>query len=323
MRSLPTALLLILLLSTAHAQVLATQPLARALSHARALEAGATATDLPHHVHYELQLYNHKGKLTRGTWDIWRDPQHYVRTDIVAGDFRYTDIEDLIQKKKWRHFNTVMPLKIYDLRQNYPEPDYAVNLFNSIVDAQTSVTFQQVQGSPFDCTSEILRTRICFDPLAHVFAFTQMFNQTITWEDWQPLGAHTVPRRFRIYDAGRIMAEANGHADIVKTFPPGLFTIPPNQPDMGEPEDDGSTPHKIVSSQAVQLDELYGNALVNLLVKADGKVGKVDLIDADDDDIVHLSVEFAKHLTFAPELKNGLPTPFQQYIYLRYAIAAQ
>jgi hypothetical protein len=46
----------------------------------------------------------------------------------------------------------------------------------------------------------------------------------------------------------------------------------------------------------------------------------VDLIDADDDDIVHESVEFAKHLTFAPQLKDGVPTPFDQYLYLRYNI---
>jgi hypothetical protein len=102
------------------AQVLANRPFDQAISRARALEAGATATDLPHHVHYDLKLYNHKGKLTTGTWDIWRDPQHYIRADIVAGDFRYTHIEDLTLKKNWRHFNSVMPLKVYDLRQKLP-----------------------------------------------------------------------------------------------------------------------------------------------------------------------------------------------------------
>ena len=35
------------------------------------------------------------------------------------------------------------------------------------------------------------------------------------------------------------------------------------------------------------------------------------------------SMEFAKHLTFAPQMKNGAATPFEQYIYLRYAQGEQ
>ena len=319
MRTVLAALFLTLLLPPARAQVLANRTFDQAIRHARALEAGATATDLPHHVHYDLKLYNHKGKLTTGTWDIWRDPQHYVRADITAGDFRYTHIEDLTLKKNWRHFNSVMPLKVYDLRQNYLEPSFLVTQF-AAGQPKREVRFQQVDGSPFDCTNQILEMRVCFDPLAHVLAFGQMFNQTVTWEDWQPLGTHSIPRRFRIYDAGKVMVEAAGHADIVKTFPPGLFVIPPEQPDMGEPEDAGSTPHKIISAKPVHLGLLYGNVLVQVQVDAEGTVKKVDLIDADDDDIVHESVEFAKHLTFAPQLKDGVPTPFDQYLYLRYNI---
>jgi hypothetical protein len=319
MRSVLPTLFLMMLLPPAGAQVLATRPFDQAISHARALEAGATATDLPHHVHYDLKLYNHKGRLTTGTWDIWRDPQHYIRADIVAGDFHYTHIEDLTLKKNWRHFNTVMPLKVYDLRQNYLEPNFLVAQFAAAV-PKRDVRFQQVEGAPFDCTNQILQMRICFDPLAHVLAFAQMFNQTVTWEDWQPLGTHTVPKRFRIYDAGRVMVEAAGHADIVKTFPPGLFVIPPDQPDMGEPEATGSTPHKIIETKPAHLGLLYGNVLVQVQVDAEGAVRKVELIDADDDDIVHDSVDFAKHLTFAPQLKDGVAAPFDQYIYLRYNV---
>ncbi|MGA9983798.1 MAG: hypothetical protein WBP95_10020, partial [Acidobacteriaceae bacterium] len=119
MRISLSALFLFLMLPAGWAQVIATHPFDTEISRAVALEAGATATDVPHHVHYDLKLYNHKGKLTTGTWDIWRDPQHYIRTDIVAGDYHYTHIEDLNHKKQWRHFNTVMPLKVYDLRQAY------------------------------------------------------------------------------------------------------------------------------------------------------------------------------------------------------------
>jgi hypothetical protein len=323
MRSIVSALFLMLFLPAGWAQVLANHPFDTEIARARALEAGATATDVPHHVHYDLKLYNHKGKLTTGTWDIWRDPQHYIRADIVAGDFHYTGIEDLVLKKQWRHFNTVMPLKVYDLRENYREPEYADALF-SRKEPKYYVRFQQVEGSPFECTNPVLEIRVCFDPLAHVLAFAEMFNQMVTWEDWQPLGTHSVPKRFRIYDAGRVMVEAAGNADVVKTFPPGLFVIPPDQPDMGEPEDDGSTSHKIINQQVVNhFDPLHGNVLVQVEVGPEGKVNKVKLIDADDDDIIHESERFAKHLTFAPQMKDGVPTSFEQYIYLRDAFPTQ
>lgn len=311
MRRALSALFLVLVLPAAWSQVLANHPFETEIAHARAIEAGTTATDLPHHVHYDLKLYNHKGKLTTGTWDIWRDPQHYIRTDIVAGDFRYTRIEDRIRKIEWRHFNTVMPLKVHDLLQNYSEPEFAVTQFAA--GAPDNVRFQQVDGSPFDCTSQVYALRICFDPLVHVLAFAQMYNQNVTWEDWQPLGAHSIPRRFRIYDAGRIMVEAAGRAEPVKTFPPGLLVIPPDQPDMGEPENNGSAPHKVLSTEPVSLAWLYGNVLVHVFVDADGKVTKVDLIDADDDDLIHDAETFAHHIRFAPQ------APFDEYIYLRYA----
>lgn len=318
LRSVLAALFLIVAASASGAQVIANSQFPVALERARAIEAGATATDVPHHVHYDLQLYNHKGKRTTGTWDMWRDPMHYVRTDIVAGDFHYTHIDDLARKVQWRHFNTLMPLKVYDLRQNYLEPVFAVDYF-SVPDPRYYVHFEQVESSPFECTNKFLEMRVCFDPLAHVLAFAQMFNQTVTWEDWQPVGTHSIPKRFRIYDAGRVMVEATGEAQVVKTFPPGLFVIPPNEPDMGEPEDNNSTPHKIVSTKPVQLELLYGNILVHLEVAGEGSVEKATLVDADDDDIVHTSMEFAKHLVFAPQIKNGVPTPFDQYIYLRYS----
>ena len=302
------------------AQVVSNPPFSAAIARARALEAGALATDVPHHIHYDLKLYSHTGKLTRGTWDMWSDPLRFTRSDIVAGDFHYTHIEDLVHTTQWRHFNTVMPLKVYDLLQNYAEPGFAVSYFAL---PGHDVHFEQVQGSPFSCTSQVLQMRVCFDPLAHVLAFAEMFNQTVTWEDWQPIGTHTVARRFRIYDAGRIMVEASGKAEVVKSFPPGLFTIPPDEPDMGEPEDNGTAAHKVIGSKPVKLDMLYGNLLIRAKVDADGKVHKAALIDADDDDLIHDAMEFAKHLTFAPQVTNGVAAPFEQYIYLRYALGEQ
>ena len=318
LNSVLSALFLVVAASASGAQVIANTPFSVALQRARAIEAGATATDVPHHVHYDLKLYNHKGKRTNGTWDIWRDPMHYTRTDIVAGGFHYTHIDDLPRKIQWRHFDSLMPLKVYDLRQNYAEPTFVAENFTRH-ELGLSVHFEQVEGSPFECTSKILDMRVCFDPLAHVLAFAQMFNQTVTWEDWQPVGTHSIPKQFRIYDAGRVMVEATGEAQVVKAFPPGLFVIPPNEPDMGEPEDDGATPHKVLSNKPVSLELLYGNILVHLEVSGEGSVEKATLVDADDDDIVHASMEFAKHLVFAPQIKNGVPVPFDQYIYLRYS----
>jgi len=320
MRSAPFALLLlpVLVLPAAWPQVIANHPFSTALDRAVSLEAGASATDLPHHVHYQLTLYDHKGHRTTGTWEIWRDPQHFIRTDIVAGDFHYTRIEDLALGKQWRHFNTLMPLKIYDLLENYREPEFAASQF-AHADPRPFVRFSQVQGSPFDCTGDVFHLRICFDPLAHVLAFAEMYNQSIAWGEWQPLGAHSIPRSFRIYDAGRVMVEATGTAEIVKSFPPGFFAIPPGEPDMGDPADDGATPHKVTGMKPVELQWLYGNILLQLSVNSAGRVDKVKLIDADDNDLIHDAETFARHLTFAPQLQNGVATPFDQVVYLRYA----
>lgn len=308
--------------TAAPAQVVSSPPFSTAIARARALEAGALATDVPHHVHYDLKLYSHTGKLTKGTWDIWSDPLRFTRIDIVAGDFHYTHIEDLVHTKQWRHFNSVMPLKVYDLLQNYRQPEYAVGYF-AVPGARHEVHFQQVQGSPFSCTSLMLQMRVCFDPLAHVLAFAEMFNQTVTWEDWQPVGTHTIPRRYRIYDSGRIMVEASGKAEVVKAFPPDLFTIPSSEPDMGEPENNGSPAHKVIGYKPVQLDMLYGNLLIKVDVDADGKVHKAHLIDADDDDLIPAGLKFAKSLVFAPQTAHGVTTPFEQYIYLGYALGHQ
>ena len=299
-------------------QVAATHPFTSELARALEMEAGNTGSDLPLHVHYELKLYNHKGKLTTGTWDIWRDPLHNERVDIRAGDFQYTHIEDLAAKKQWRHFNTFMPLKVFDLRENYRAPEYVAARFAATQPRQY-VRFQQVDGMPFDCTSEVLQMRICFDPIAHVLAFAQLENQSMTWENWQPVGVHSVAQRFRIYDAGQVMVEAAGKAEVVKTFPPGLFAIPVNEPDMGEPELDGSIPHKVIEMKPERMEPLYGNALVEATVGVDGKVKKAKLIDADDDDIISDSKHFVKHLTFAPEMKDGVATPFVTYVYLKHA----
>ncbi len=213
-----------------------------------------------------------------------------------------------------------MPLKIFDLRQNYEKPEVAVALFSTQeVASHAIVSFQQVDNSPFDCTPEYLEIRVCFDPIAHVLAFAQIMNQTMTWEDWQPLGHHSVPRRFRIYDGDRLIVEASGTAEEIKTFPPNLFVVPADQPDMGEPENDGTTPHRVVSMKSMELNYLYGNVLMHLFVDPDGKVKKAEVVDSDDDDIIGDAKHFSRDLKFAPEMKDGVAVPFDEYLYVQHS----
>lgn len=319
LKLLPTVFLL--LVSTAvRAQVLAKHPFAIEMARSLALEAGATASDIPHHVHYDLKLYDRHHKLTAGSWDIWRDPQHYVRTDFVAGGFHYTHIKNLAQHSDWRHFDHVLPLKLFDLRQNYERPEVAVAFFSDRkLNPDPMVTFAEVDSSPFDCTAEVLEIRICFDPIAHVLAFAQIMNQTITWEDWQPLGTHSVPRRFRIYDGDRLIVEASGTAEEVKTFPGKLFVIPAGEPDMGEPEEDGVVPHKIISMKPLSMNMLYGNVLMHLFVGPDGRVKKEEVVDADDNELIGDSRRFSRSLIFSPQMKGGVAVPFEQYLYVQHS----
>lgn len=317
MRALHVVVLSMVVLPVARAQVLATQPFAVALRQAMALEAGATATDVPQHVHYELKLYDVHRHLTRGTWDIWRDPQHYIRTDMVAGEFRYTHIQDLARHVEWRHFNRRMPLKVYDLHQNYVEPAYAVTWFQlPLLEAQTH--FEQVAGAPFECTETVADSRICFDPLAHVLAFAQSVQQTMTWENWQPVGLHSVPGRFRIYDNGQLIVEAAGQATVVKTFPQGLFTIPDGEPDMGNPQLDGMKPHPILHYRRFSQQPYYGNALVTAAVGPDGRVMKAKVIDSDDSYIEGDAKKFVRHLVLTPEKMGGINVGFQDFFYVMH-----
>ncbi len=148
-----------------------------------------------------------------------------------------------------------------------------------------------------------------------------MMNQTVTWEDWQPLGTHSVPRRFRIYDGNRLIVEATGEAEVVKTFAPHLFVIPDGEPDMGTPDTGGATPHTIVSMKPIGMDLLYGNVLMQLFVGPDGKVKKAEVIDADNDDLIGDAKHFSRDLRFAPEMKDGVAVPFDEYLYVQHALS--
>lgn len=128
-----------------------------------------------------------------------------------------------------------------------------------------------------------------------------------------------MPQRFRIYDGDHLIVEASGKAEEVKTFPPDLFVIPAGEPDMGEPENDGTTPHRITGVKPLDMNLLYGNVLLQLLVRPDGKVKKADVIDADDEVLIDDAKHFARNLTFAPQMKDRVAVPFEQYLYVQHS----
>ena len=115
----------------------------------------------------------------------------------------------------------------------------------------TRCHFEQVQGSPFELhRPSRFQMRMCFDPLAHVLAFAEMFNQTVTWEDWQPIGIafRCAPRSHLRRGADHGGGYRNSRGGEI--LPAGLFTIPSDEPDMGEPEDDGDNSAQSCERQA-------------------------------------------------------------------------
>src|ERR1700743_3962619 len=69
------------------------------LQNSRSLVAGETSTDIPHHVHYDLKLYDRDGHPSTATYDIYRDPVLYQRVEIKADDFQLTQINNVRDKK--------------------------------------------------------------------------------------------------------------------------------------------------------------------------------------------------------------------------------
>lgn len=298
------------LLSIVAAQVMETTRLTSELRRARTLMAGATATDLPHHVHYDLSFKDRHGHRQSGTLDIYRDPLRYIRIDIASGNYRYTNISDLLHKRDWTHFNDDMPLKIYDLRGVLLEPEPAASILEHASPPPT-VQQEMIEGSPYACAGNGRGIRICFDPLIRSFAFAQVFNQTVAYDDWQNIGTHAVPGRIRIFDGKNVLIEATGRVEAVKRFSPLLFQ-PGSEPTQSE---EGA--HKLLHAGQADPVEFYGTVQLKILVDEKGKVKKATVLDSDDKRVEHTAVEFARSLRFAPEQKNGAPAPFSWVFYMR------
>ena len=285
------------------------------LRHAQSLLAGATASDIPHHVHYDLKLYDRDGhESTTGTYDIYRDPTRFQRIDIKVGEFQFTRISNLSNHVEWVHYTGQMPLKIVDFERVMDIPEAAVSRFSKELDSVRQMQPQQLQGAPLLCANDNAGTAICFNPMIRLFSYAQMFNRTIMYDQWLPIGLHTVPGSIRIFEDKKLLLEATGTVEAVKTFPDHLLEIPetPSQP---SPDSD----YKIVKSKPMDLsDPRYGNVQIAVSIDEKGHTTKESIIDSDDKHLDGIARKYAKDLVFEPRLKDGQPVPFDTVIYLEY-----
>src|ERR1700753_4315225 len=94
----------------AHGQVMQNTNYEQELRHAMSLIAGMTSTDIPHHIHYDLKLYDRDGRESTATYDIYRDPIMYQRIEMKAGSFELTHISNVRDKKEWLQYTGEEPV---------------------------------------------------------------------------------------------------------------------------------------------------------------------------------------------------------------------
>jgi hypothetical protein len=299
----------------ANAQIMQNTNYEQELRHVQSLIAGTTATDIPHHVHYDLKLYDRDGhESTTGTYDVYRDPTRFQRVDIKVGEFQFTRISNLGNHLEWVHYTDRMPLKIVDFERVMDIPEAAVSRFAKELETVKQMQPQQLQGAPVLCANDNAGTAICFNPMIRLFSYAQMFNRTIMYDQWLPIGLHTVPGTIRIYEDKKLLLEATGTVEAVKTFPDHLLEIPetPSQP---SPDSD----YKIVKSKPMDLsDPQYGNVQIAVSIDEKGHTTKESIIDSDDKHLDGIARKYARDLVFEPRLKDGQPVPFDTVIYLEY-----
>jgi hypothetical protein len=302
------------------AQVMQTTNYTTLLSHARALTAGATASDISHHLHYDVKYRDGQGHEVTATYDIYRDRLRYTRVDIAAPSYSYRHIKDLLNKREWKHSVGEMPLKVYDLRDVLIEPKPEIYVFTQFPLA-ASVHQQMIDGSPFSCADDNSGIRICFDPLIRSFAFAQVLNQTVTYDDWQRIGTHAVPGRIRLYDDKKLLVEATGKVEPVKQFPPLFFVpnngVPGNGVPGNEPRDDDAS-RRLVHFKPLEKEMIYGNVQMQISVDDKGKVTRTKILDADNKTVKPIASKFAHSLRFDTKSANNRPASFTSVFYLHY-----
>ncbi|HTZ89913.1 MAG TPA: energy transducer TonB [Alloacidobacterium sp.] len=316
MRRVLQALALIVVssaLTHARGQVMQNTDYERELLHAKSLLAGATSTDVPHHIHYDLKLYDEDGRESTATFDVYRDPILYQRVEIKAGDYQLTLISNLRDHVDWQHYTGNKPLKIADFEEAIDLPQAAVRRFSEELKDIGPMRVLQLAGAPLLCANDNDGTTICFNPMIRLFAYAQMFNRTIVYDRWLPVGSHSVPGAIRIYEGKRLLVEATGTAEVVKKFPSGFMEIPgtPSQP---APDSE----FKIVKSKTInQSQERYGNIEVAASVDEKGRVTKESIVDSDDKHLDGFARKFVRGLVFEPKVENGQPVPFETVLYIR------
>ena len=298
----------------AHAQVMANMNYSHELQHAESLLAGTTISDIAHHVHYDLKLYDRDGHESTATYDIYRAPLLYTRVEAKAGDYTLTFIRSEREKKEWQQYTGIKPLKLFDFEQAMDRPTIAINRFSQELDRVQEMDPGQLDGAPLLCANDQGGTSICFNPLLHLFAYAQMFNQTVMYDQWLPIGAHTVPGSIRIYQDKKLLVEATGTVEAVKTFPPDFMRIPatPTKPEpMAE--------HKVVHTKPIDMTQaIAGGIQLAVSVDEKGRVKKAEVIDSDDKKTEGMARKAARGLVFEPKMENGQPVPFDTVLYLEY-----
>lgn len=284
------------------------------LQHAESLLAGLTTNDIPHHIHYDLTLYDREGHESTATYDIYRDPILYERTEIKAGDYQLTHITNVRDHVDWQHYTGDVPLKILDFERAVILPRTAVDRFAQEPQNIKPMQMQQLEDTPLLCANDQAGTTICFSPLIHLFAYAQMFNRTIMYDQWLPIGTHSVPGSIHIYQDKKLLVEATGTVEAVSKFPDHFMQVP-DAPSMPSPE----SQYKIIKSKSLdQSDARYGNIQVEVSVDEKGHVAKESIIDSDDKHLEGAVRKFARNLVFEPRMKDGQPVPFDASIYVEY-----
>jgi Gram-negative bacterial TonB protein C-terminal len=298
----------------ARGQVMQNTDYEHELAHAKSLLAGVTSTDISHHIHYELKLYDREGHESTATYDIYRDPILYQRIEVKGGNYELTQISNLRDHVEWQHYTGDKPLKIADFEQVLIIPRAAVNRFAQEAEVVKSMYRQSLEGKPLLCANDNQGTAICFDPMIRLFAYAQMFDYTIMYDQWLPIGSHTVPGSIRIYEGKKLLVEATGTVEAVKTFPVHFMEIP-DTPTMPPPD----SLYKIVKSKSMDLsDPRYGNIQIAVSVDEKGRVVKESIVDSDDKHLEGSIRKFAHNLVFEPRIKDGQPVPFETVLYFEY-----
>ncbi len=311
---IPVLAILSAALTHVQSQVMQNTDYAVELQHAMSLVAGMTSTDIPHRIHYDLKLYDREGHESTATYDIYCDPILYQRIEIKAGEYQLTQINNVRDHVDWRQYSGNKPLKILDFEQAVNFPQVAINRLNKDPDGVKQLQMQKLQGAPLLCTDDDNGTTICFNPMIRLFAYGQMFNHTIMYDQWLPIGSHTIPGSIRIFQDKKLLVEAAGTVEAVKTFPEHFMQIP-DTPSQPTPE----SKYKIVKSKPMDAsDYRYGNVQVAISVDEKGRVTKQSTLDSDDKHIDGAVRKFVRDLVFEPKLQDGQPIPFETVLYVEY-----